>query len=428
MWRIMRLPAALIPIMCIASGYLPTAGLIELKEGGTIEVRPFVGGVIVGGDKSLQNSRATILKNGEPYIQYDLARIIDASKSEYIVPKNAHAYIGELYPLSPDERYMPVLCRKPGNGGGNGLFVILFDLLERRVFRQEITDDRSFISRYLTIKWQTNRQFTVHGTRMRHSAWLLHNIDDPTRNVAARYETSLVWDRMGVNYCTLYGKDVLYQQTSFAGEHEPTVSELFQLTADNSEAIKYNHYWIYPEFAQRIRKRHNWFPLDPLSRPETPIDSHGIRLRQVGADTRHVFSGLSFLADTPWVGCLEQVLPAGVFERVLETNVVLINGENVNTDPPLAEDVRIVKKRVAPLVPKNVSEYIDMAKYLSSRWNSKSKRLEIVRTTDGMKKESEMTYYELPITFEVDDAGETVPIAGECILHFKDNAYRPAGE
>ena len=397
---------------------------VILDEENSIEITPFVGPVVpFSRHKDHPDSRVTIFWNGVKFLEYDLLDVVDV-RSEEIPAPHTHEYIGKKYPLSPNQRYIPVLANsRPPHP--IRMFVVLFDLVEKRVFRQAVTEDSRPLRGNYAIRWLDNEKFLVFSLEPWCNAWVLHDIKDPSRNEKMVFQTDLVLDQARGNYCAIFGKPILFEEQRRSWEDKPTAARRFDFVGNHSESIRYNNTWVYPEFAQQFSKK-TPANSDMVNAPDAPVGQQGINLERLGSIRRHMFSNPVFVGDTPWVAFLERVFEAGAYDRALESNLVLLDAHRVSTDPPRPEDIEIVKIPVPSLTPESVLEYIDMAKHLETRWDGTTNRLAVVQTKKGLPKEQETTLYEVPIEVAEDQAAVSpVRFGGEVTFHLATRDYVP---
>ena len=396
---------------------------LTLATGGTIEIPRVKGRAIFGYASATTPTVLTVLRNGEPYIEYTLENLVDVSRSERL--------FSHFDTLSPDQRYIPRMGLWPASaqdrhvrGQRGSFFVILVDLVEGQVFRQEVADSSYPVLSYPSIRWIGPTKFLISGVKAPSIEYLLHNVDDPSLNGVLLMETEPVWSLDGRHYATVFGKRGLLPWPSGA---EPMLdkpaAELFPYLAGRTEVVKYMGHWVYPERFQSYPKDTVYPPIHRQG--QGPLDEHGFKLADWPDGRRHVFSTPVFLGDTTWFGFLEHVYADSRYDNVLETNLVLIDAHRVNSDPPRPEDVRVVKKAVPSLVPKNAEEYVDLAKHLTARWNAERGLLEVVQTKPGLAKERERQLWLASLTLPQAADGAGVPQIGACAFQLREVGYAP---
>lgn len=367
------------------------------------------------------NNRFTASLAGAPFMDVDLTPYVHLGAGDCLIPENTQLYINgpeNYYPLSPNKRLICLLCTT----NDDAYAVIVIDLWKKTVARMEMTP-YWFCEKLHGLRWVSNTRFVVRA--LPHD-WLF-DVANPSASRQLIDEYGLTWDAKRDNDASVYGKANYDMRGSKALALHGGDMALAR-PRDLSEAIKYDGRFVYPIETQGFPgeweyprsgsvihmppdKKHPG--IDYQTACET-VKADGAILPQV-----HAFSKSAFIADTPWVGFLEQVFPPDKFEPVLETNFVFIDAHRANAVPPKPGEVRIVKIPVESLAPKSLLAYRDMLFELEAKWNDTSKTLEIWQN-------NAVKIYETSVTFTPGDDGQPeLKTVGLPVFHLKGKEYVP---
>jgi hypothetical protein len=308
-----------------------------------------------------------VVKDGEAIARFDANDHLDPRSDEGL--QNYYDSPESLPPLSPNHRFYPIVFEGNFREATNDGFLFLIDANSGAFVRKTIFAGLHLGS-LVGVQWvnSTKLQITFGAVPRQ----LIFDIGTGKYRILDGLY-ALVMDSNGENYSSLWE------------EHRPRRGSPPPTTEQRSQYVRYNGYWVYPKpLYAFVTPEEFWSYEHGQNREKYPA----LKDPNYGSNRHYAFSKPVFVGDTLWVAFVEQVYESKRPDRLLDTNLVLLDAHRVTENPPDPSKVQ-VRKRPIPLLPVGKvaamggeenpedSPYAYLSTMVTVDWTSTTQTLEI---------------------------------------------------